>query len=50
MNPSEILPDRSYRGCNGSAYAVEEVRDGLVRFRTNVRELRSRSIWIALQR
>ena len=37
MNPSEIQPGRSYRGCNGITYAVEEVRDGLVRFRTNGR-------------
>lgn len=37
MNPSEMRPGRSYLGCNGITYAVEEVRDGLVRFRTNGR-------------
>lgn len=35
MNPSEIRPGRCYLGCNGISYAVEEVRDGLVYFRTN---------------
>ena len=37
MNPSDIHPARSYLSCNGISYAVEEVRDGIVRFRTNGR-------------
>ena len=35
MEPKQIEPGRSYRGCNGIAYAVERISDGLVYFRTN---------------